>query len=351
MNNRIPGRPPVIVPVSPMDVRPLWSVMIPTYNCIVWLKQTLDSVLEQDPGPEKMQIEVVDDGSTDGDVAALVQSVGKGRIGFFRQEKNVGSLRNFETCLNRSKGQLIHLLHGDDLVLKGFYDEIKTLFSIFPHAGAAFTGYTFIDDKCIVTPPGPGLLHEPGIIQDFLEKIAEKQLLQAVAIVVKRDVYEHLGSFFAVHYGEDWEMWSRIAACYPVAYSPKCLALYRGGQGHTTSITSSSLKTGQNIRDIKKVISIIQTYLPKEKRKKLRRIAIKNFSRHYAKASNRIYYHDRKAAFVQANGALTMTWDVKTIYWVTKLYLLHFKQLFSSSNQKNNHLYVAGKNKMGMGDQ
>ena len=45
--------------------RPLWSVMIPTYDCAKYLPQTLHSVLEQDPGSGQMQIEVVDDASTD----------------------------------------------------------------------------------------------------------------------------------------------------------------------------------------------------------------------------------------------------------------------------------------------
>jgi glycosyltransferase involved in cell wall biosynthesis len=328
MNIRIPTSPPMITPVSPAEKRPLWSVLIPTYNCMEWLRQTLESVLVQDPGPEKMQIEVVDDCSTDGDVGALVQEIGKGRIGFFREENNRGSLRNFETCLNRSKGYLVHLLHGDDLVLNGFYKEVEKLFLQFPQAGAAFTRYAYIDDKNDITPPGKELLNEPGIIGDFLLQIAQKQLLQAAAMVVRRSVYEHLGSFFAVHYGEDWEMWTRIAAHYPVAYSPTCLALYRGGQGHSASITSNSLKTGQNIRDITKVIEIVQNYLPKEKRKSLKRIAVKNFSRAYAKASNRIYLHNPKAAFVQANGALRMNRDVKTVYWVMKLYLLHFLNRF-----------------------
>lgn len=297
-----------------------------------WLRQTLESVLKQDPGPEKMQIEVVDDCSTDGDVGAMVQNMGKGRIGFFRQEKNQGSLRNFETCLNRSKGHLIHLLHGDDLVLDGFYSEVERLFTQFPQAGAAFTRYAYIDDENVITPPGKELLNEPGIIDDFLLQIAQKQLLQAACMVVKRSVYEHLGSFFAVHYGEDWEMWTRIAAHYPVAYSPACLALYRGGQGHSASITSNSLSTGQNIRDITTVIEIMQNYLPREKRKSLKRIAVKNFSRAYAKASNRIYWHNRNAAFVQANGALKMNLDIKTVYWVLKLYLLHFTRHFRNSS-------------------
>ncbi|HTI92573.1 MAG TPA: glycosyltransferase [Puia sp.] len=331
MNNRIPTSPPVITPVSSAEDRPLWSVLIPTYNCNEWLCQTLESVLMQDPGPEKMQIEVVDDCSTDGDIGALVQEIGKGRVGFFRQESNQGSLRNFETCLNRSKGHLVHLLHGDDLVLEGFYKEVEKLFNQFPQAGAAFTRYAYIDDKNLITPPGKELLNEPGIIGDFLLQIAQKQLLQAAAMVVRRSVYEHLGSFFAVHYGEDWEMWTRIAAHYPVAYSPRCLALYRGGQGHSASITSNSLKTGQNIRDITTVIGIVQNYLPKEKRKSLKRIAVKNFSRAYAKASNRIYLDNPKAAFIQANGALRMNHDVKTIYWVMKLYLLHFLNRFRNT--------------------
>ena len=40
---------------------PLWSVMIPTFHCARFLRQTLESVLSQDPGPDVMQIEVVDD--------------------------------------------------------------------------------------------------------------------------------------------------------------------------------------------------------------------------------------------------------------------------------------------------
>jgi glycosyltransferase involved in cell wall biosynthesis len=326
MNPRIPSSPPAVTPVNGTN-RPLWSVMIPTYNCTRYLKQTLESVLVQDPGPDKMQIEVIDDCSNDGDVKALVEEIGKGRIGFFRQEKNMGSLRNFETCLNRSNGYLVHLLHGDDLVSEGFYNEIKRLYDNFPGIGAAFTRYAYIDHNGVITPPGKKLLEEPGILEDFLAQIAQRQMLQAVSIVVRRDVYEHLGSFFAVHYGEDWEMWIRIAAHYQVAYSPNCLAIYRGGQGHTESITSNFLKTGQNLRDITKVIEIAQDYLPPEKRKVLKRLAKMHYSRAYAKASHRIYLHNPQTAFVQANGALRMNHNIKTVYWVLRLYLLHIKKL------------------------
>lgn len=49
-----------ILPVADGEPRPLWSVMIPTYNCASYLRETLASVLAQDPGPDLMQIAVVD---------------------------------------------------------------------------------------------------------------------------------------------------------------------------------------------------------------------------------------------------------------------------------------------------
>ena len=55
-------RPPAIGVLPVDDYRPLWSVMIPTYNPRAdYLEETLWSVLKQDPGPDQMQIEVVDD--------------------------------------------------------------------------------------------------------------------------------------------------------------------------------------------------------------------------------------------------------------------------------------------------
>ena len=113
-----------IPPVAPGTPRPLWSVMIPTYNCAAYLRETLASVLAQDPGPDVMQIEVVDDHSTKDDPEAVVAEVGHGRVTFYRQPQNVGHTENFATCLQRSRGRLIHLLHGDDGVRDGFYRKM-----------------------------------------------------------------------------------------------------------------------------------------------------------------------------------------------------------------------------------
>jgi len=90
--------------------------MIPTFNCADYLRITLQSLLDQVPGPDEMQIEVVDDCSTKDDPEAVVQELGRGRVQFFRQPRNVGAIENFNTCVRRSRGHYVHLLHGDDLV-------------------------------------------------------------------------------------------------------------------------------------------------------------------------------------------------------------------------------------------
>ena len=75
--------PPRIAPLPETGFRTRWSVMIPTYNRTTFLERTLESVLSQDPGPEEMQIEVVDDASTLDDPESLVRRVGGGRVSFF----------------------------------------------------------------------------------------------------------------------------------------------------------------------------------------------------------------------------------------------------------------------------
>lgn len=315
---RTPQTPPIINPLSDADSRIIWSVMIPVYNCIHYLRETLESVLQQAFPEEVMQIMVIDDCSTDGNVAELVQTVGNGRIDYFKKDKNGGSLRNFESCINKARGKYVHILHGDDKISPGFYAEMERLYNEYPQVGACFSNYDFIDQNSRQVDTTEVLQKASGIVANWLDKIACKNLIQPPAIVVKREVYEHLGSFFGVHYGEDWEMWVRIASHYSVAYSPKLLAHYRI---HTTNITTNSILSGKNVKDIQKVINIISNYLPENKRRKLRNEASKNFAAYFAALSHRIYHEhgEPKAALMQAYLATRMYMSGTTVKEMGKI--------------------------------
>jgi GT2 family glycosyltransferase len=298
-----------IAPLPTATVRPQWSVMIPTYNCASYLRETLASVLMQDPGPEEMQIEVVDDCSTKDDPATVVAEVGRGRVGFFRQPHNVGHVRNFNTCLQRAQGHLIHLLHGDDSVRPGFYATMQQPFAAYPAIGAAFCRNIGFDEQGRWLDISQLVQEQSGLITNWLELIATQQRLKVCSMVVRREVYEHVRGFDQriKYYGEDWEMWVRIAAHYKVYYEIEPLALYRV---HHSSLTSHSFRTGANARDIRQVIAINSASLPASRAAQFTRTAHETFAKvTMGRAIKMLRRGETATAFVQMREALKSSYS------------------------------------------
>lgn len=251
----------VIPPIADGIDRPFWSVMIPTYNCANYLGETLQSVLAQAPAPDVMQIEVIDDGSED-DPETIVKTFGQGRVQFYRQPQNVGHVRNFQTCLQRARGKVIHLLHGDDRVRDGFYRKLQQAFEQNPTIGAAYCRHQYMNE--LGEPHYHEELEQPesGILPDALQRLTTRCRIQTPSIAVRRDVYETLGAFDRrLRYCEDWEMWVRVAAQYPIWYEVETLADYRT---HRQSITGRNLYKGQDIWALRYALGIMDEYLPRE---------------------------------------------------------------------------------------
>jgi glycosyltransferase involved in cell wall biosynthesis len=320
VNPSLDSTVPFIEPVPEDTERPFWSVMIPTYNCAHYLRQTLDSVLSQDLGPEQMQIAVVDDHSTQDDPRLVVEEMGKGRVQFYRQSQNIGAQANFTSCIENSRGQWVHILHGDDAVKLGFYKLFYQVIQQHPELGAVFCDPVFIDEDGNLKTTGISSLElEPsGCPNNWLKRIATQSLIRTPTIVVKRDVYEAIGGFHPqLFHAADWEMWIRISAHYPVWYVSNALAYYRE---HSHSDTSRLERSGQGVADSRKAVEIANAYLPIDRAREIlfeakKRLAMDSVTR----AKRFIKQDDFEAAQAQIREAILCCHDAEISQSASKL--------------------------------
>jgi glycosyltransferase involved in cell wall biosynthesis len=251
-------RPPAIGLLPVDDYRPVWSVMIPTYNPRAeYLEETLKSVLQQDPGPEQMQIEVVDDCSKDDTASEVIHRVGAGRVTFHAESQNRGLANNWNRCIERARGHWVHILHQDDIVLPGFYDRLRKGAEE-SHASAIFCRYAIANSKGHWIHMSELHRKSAGLLDDWHAKITAQQLIQCAAIAVRRRVYEQLGGFLPhLRFVPDWEMWQRIASQFPLCFEPSILACYRL---HPHSATSRLSLDAADTCEVRHMIELTATY-------------------------------------------------------------------------------------------
>ena len=292
---------PVIADGKP---RPFWSVIIPAYNPgRNYLEQTLRSILDQDPGVAEMQIEVVDDCSPNVDVSVLVKEIAGDRVSVYRSPVNQGLAGCFNTCIERSRGQWVHLLHQDDLVFPGYYDSLRRGIEVNPQVGAALCRHAYCDENGHWRRLSILELPAPGVLQHFVEPLVTEERFQCAAVTVRRSTYEQLGGFNPdLKHALDWEMWIRIANQFPIFYEPKILACWRNHSGATTA---RQIRSGENIRDIAKAIGVWSGYLPDNEAQRLNQIASTRYAHEgFWMARHLLAQNDFEGSLNQVSAAL-----------------------------------------------
>lgn len=263
---------PVIEPVREDVHRPFWSVMIPTYNRPGYLEQTLRSVLEQDPGADEMQIEVIDNCSTIGDAEEVVSRVGGERVSFYRQPQTVNPTVQGTTCIRRARGRWVHLLHDDDLVLPGFYTAYKSFIEQHPEVGMVFCSVIIIDEenewRSIVSAPRSTF---NGVVQNAGYEMLKSCLVAAPTAVVARHAYEKIGGLHPkLTYLTDWDLWVRLGMFAPIGYIRHPFLLYRY---HSGSESNKMVMKGVRNREVLATIELNVRRLPHDMRELARREA------------------------------------------------------------------------------
>lgn len=106
-----------------MNRSPLVSIVLCVYNGEVFLKQQIDSILEQTY--TEFELLILNDNSSDSSNELIEQYLRKDtRIRYFKNETNLGFNRNFENGFRLSQGELIAISDQDDIWIPNKIEEL-----------------------------------------------------------------------------------------------------------------------------------------------------------------------------------------------------------------------------------
>ncbi|HET6514993.1 MAG TPA: glycosyltransferase [Thermodesulfovibrionales bacterium] len=125
-----------------MDTDHVISVIVPAYNCGPFIRDAVGSLLSQTYPREKVEIIVVDDGSTD-DTAEILSEY-RGQISYYCQEnQGIAGARN--RGISMAHGELVTFLDADDIWYRERLRRVAEAFSVYPQAGMAYHPVAVVD--------------------------------------------------------------------------------------------------------------------------------------------------------------------------------------------------------------
>ncbi|HUW75522.1 MAG TPA: glycosyltransferase family 2 protein [Gallionella sp.] len=105
----------------------LVSILIPVYNRENFIRECIESALAQTY--TNIEVVVVDNASTDGTWAICQQFATKDqRVRIFRNDTNIGPVRNWLACVARASGEYTKILWSDDLIHHEFLSKLLPYF-------------------------------------------------------------------------------------------------------------------------------------------------------------------------------------------------------------------------------
>ncbi len=169
---------------------PYVSVLIDTYNCGRFIEQAIESVLSQDFAMERVEILVVDDGSTD-DTPERVKKY-EAKIRYLRKE-NGGQASALNAGFAESRGEIVAILDGDDWWAQGKLRTVVKALEENPQIAAVGHGYyEFQEDTQEVRTyqPGDRMLVRLTTAKEAITGLKAWSFLLVGALTVRRKVLE-----------------------------------------------------------------------------------------------------------------------------------------------------------------
>lgn len=217
------------------------SIVVPAFNAESFLGRALHSLLRQQlPVTE---IVVVDDGSCDR-TADVARSFG-GIVKLVQQgNRGPGAARNrgIEAC----SGELIGFLDADDELLPDMTSLLAAALRRFPTAAVASGGHLHETGGMYRRRSAGRLTPRDGstLITDFFDVARRHHIVVVGTVLVRRDALQKVGGFREdIRFGEDLDLWARLACQYDWAYVNTPVMIY-----HHNTATSATLRTPESAK-------------------------------------------------------------------------------------------------------
>lgn len=145
------------------------SIIVPVYNSEVYLKDTLESLINQTI--DSMEIIAIDDASTDNSFAILFEYQNRypDKIKTFRNKKNKGQSYCRNVGLRHATGEYVGFLDSDDFVHPQMYETMIKGAIKEKYPEVIVTGLTFVKDSYYLHDGFKGMRRSDGNIFQVLE--------------------------------------------------------------------------------------------------------------------------------------------------------------------------------------
>ena len=199
---------------------PKVSVVIPAYNAMTYLPETVESVLRQTF--TDFEVLIIDDGSSD-PVKQWTAQVVDPRVKLISQEnQGLSGARN--TGIAHAQGEYIAFLDADDLWKPTKLEKQVHCLDNNQTVGLVHTWMLLVNEQGKST----GNVMKSSLVGNVWEQLVEKNTIACPSVIVRRCCFEQVGVFDQdLRSVEDWNMWIRIATRYQFALIEEPLVCYR----------------------------------------------------------------------------------------------------------------------------
>jgi len=206
---------------------PLISIIIPVYNGSKYMKEAVNSALNQ--AYKHKEVIVVDDGSTD-DSWQIIESYGQ-NIRAFRQ-KNGGVSTALNLGIKQAKGEYISWLSHDDVYVPNkLSKQIEALnnLPVEKRGGTIlFSNYKIIDlNSKVIEVPAIEKVHNLSKFSCSLYPVL-KGLIYGCTLLIPKKCFIENGYFDpGLRTSQDYDLWFKFFQKYPIHFQTDYLLLSR----------------------------------------------------------------------------------------------------------------------------